>query len=153
MKVQFIGAIGLITRDRIGGRRLFTEDLALPLKHLKGTDFVFSEKLPGSRYFGVWPLSEAAQTCLGRKHWPRNRIVPQAFVEFEVANPGQVVAAARELRSKGISLLHDARKDPWGQTVVRFQTEDGLIVGISYVPWMHARPRSRVRRRRSARRR
>ena len=149
MKILFIGTIGLITRDRANGRRLFVDNLDLPLRHVKGTDFVFSDRLPGSRYFGVWPESEAARICLGRKRWPKNRAVPQAFVEFEVGSPAKVFAAAVELQAKGISLLHPAHTDPWGQTVVRFQTEDGLIVGISYVPWMH--PKKRVVTRRSSR--
>ncbi len=29
------------------------------------------------------------------------------------------------------------RTEPWGQTVARLLTEDGLIVGISYVPAFH----------------
>ena len=148
MKILFVGTIGLITRDRVKGRRLFASNLRLPLRHLKGTDFVFTDRLQGSRYFGVWPLSEAAKACLGKSRWPKNRPVPQAFVEFEVASPARVFAAAVELRSKGISLLHPAKKDPWGQTVVRFQTDDGLIVGISFVPWMHPKKHTSKPRRR-----
>jgi hypothetical protein len=33
--------------------------------------------------------------------------------------------------------LHPARTEPWGQTVARLLTEDGLIVGISYAPPLH----------------
>jgi catechol 2,3-dioxygenase-like lactoylglutathione lyase family enzyme len=151
VRVQFIGAVGLITRDRAGGRRLYTRALGLPLRQPPGANFVFSRRLPGSRYFGVWPLAEAARTCFGRTAWPRGRTVPQAFIEFEVASPRRVFAAAEELTAGGIALLHPARTDAWGQTVVRFQTDDGLVVGVSYVPWMHAkrrprRPRARRRR-------
>ncbi len=146
MKVLFIGSIGLITRDRSEGRRFFVDALGLPLGPAEGGDFLFSEKLEGSRYFGVWPLSEAARACFGSESWPTDRPVPQVFVEFEVGSPASVARAASELESKGYTLLHASRKDPWGQTVARLQTEDGVIVGISYVPWMHRRAKPRARR-------
>ncbi len=122
------------------------EALGLPLHQAEGADFVFSEKLGGSKYFGVWPLSEAAKACFGSDSWPAGRPVPQMFAEFEVGSSAGVAKAASELESKGYTLLHAPRKDPWGQTVARLQTEDGLLVGISYVPWMHRRAKSTPRR-------
>jgi hypothetical protein len=35
------------------------------------------------------------------------------------------------------ALLHDARTEPWGQTVARLQSADGAIIGLSYAPSMH----------------
>ena len=149
MKPLFIGAVGVITRSLAEGRALYVNGIGLPLKQAPGSGFLHSEKLRGSRYFGVWPLAEAAKVCFGRERWPSGRPIPQAFVEVEVARPASVVAAASELESKGYALLHGPRTDPWGQTVARLQTRDGLIVGISYVPWMHRTPRRRVKRTRS----
>ena len=48
-----------------------------------------------------------------------------------------VAAAGAELQRAGFELLHPARTEPWGQTVARLLTEDGLIVGISYAPMLH----------------
>lgn len=152
MKILFIGSIGVITADRAEGRRLFVDDLGLPLRNPKGNDFLFSQTLEGSRYFGVWPLSQAAKLCFGRDRWPSNRPVPQMFIEFEVGDAEGVAQGASELESKGYTLLHPARKDPWGQTVARLQTKDGLIIGISHVPWMHDRTKRRARRTRGSRR-
>ena len=45
--------------------------------------------------------------------------------------------AADELRAAGYELVHEAREEPWGQTVARILSPEGLIVGISYAPWMH----------------
>ena len=42
-----------------------------------------------------------------------------------------------ELQRAGYELLHTARTEPWGQTVTRLLTDDGLIVGISYAPSFH----------------
>ena len=155
MRPQFIGAVGLITSSLAKGRALYVNDLGLPLRQAEGAGFLHSTRLGGGRYFGVWPLAEAARTCFGTNRWPADRPVPQMFIEFEMANPAGVSAAASELESKGYTLLHRPRTDPWGQTVARFQTEDGVIVGISYVPWMHrpAGPKtSRTRASRGARR-
>jgi hypothetical protein len=85
----------------------------------------------------VWPLSEAAQSCFGTPHWPSDLTVPQASIEFEVDGPEAVAAAAVELQASGYELLHPARTEPWGQTVTRLLTQDGLIVGISYIPAFH----------------
>ena len=45
-----------------------------------------------------------------------------------------MVAAGDELDREGYELLHPARTEPWGQTVARLLTSDGLIVGISHAP-------------------
>jgi len=63
--------------------------------------------------------------------------VPQASVEFEVAAADRVQVAAEELTAAGFTLLHDARTEPWGQTVARLQSSEGLVIGISYLPAMH----------------
>lgn len=152
MKPLFIGAVGVITSSLAEGRALYVDAIGLPLDQADGTNFLHSEKLGGSRYFGVWPLSEAAKTCFGSESWPAGHPVPQLFIEFEVGSPAGVAAAASELESKGYGLLHGPRTDPWGQTVARLQTKDGLLIGISYVPWMHRRARQKRRRSRALRR-
>jgi uncharacterized glyoxalase superfamily protein PhnB len=58
-------------------------------------------------------------------------------VEFEVRDADAVQAAAEELRERGFTVLHDRREEPWGQTVARLQSEEGLIVGISFAPPLH----------------
>lgn len=89
---------------------------------------------PVSRHFGVWPLSQAALACFGTPDWPGDRPVPQASVEFEVQDAEAVQAAAGDLRDEGFTLLHEARTEPWGQTVARLQSAEGAIIGISFAP-------------------
>lgn len=146
MRPVFIGAIGLITSDLAEGRALYVDALGLPLRQVEGANFLHSTKLGGGRYFGVWPLSEAARTCFGSDNWPSGRPVPQMFIEFEMARREDVTEAASELESKGYALLHRPRTDPWGQTIARLQARDGLLVGISYVPWMHRRAKRKASR-------
>jgi len=85
----------------------------------------------------VWPLEQAAQACFGESSWPDDIAVPQASLEFEVANADAVAAGAEELRSQGYRLLHDAREEPWGQTVARLLSPEGAVVGLSYAPSLH----------------
>jgi len=137
MKIEFIASTSVISADPDASARLYIDALGLPLAAAKGDDYRHSEDIDGSRHFGVWPLHQAAQACFGTERWPDDRVVPQASVEFEVGDEAAVMVAARELADARFDLLHDARTEPWGQTVARLQSPEGLIVGISFAPWMH----------------
>jgi catechol 2,3-dioxygenase-like lactoylglutathione lyase family enzyme len=139
MEIQFIAGFAVIAPEPAESRRLYVDALGLPLEQADGEYFA-SEKVGGSRHFGVWPLAQAAQACFGTPEWPADRPVPQATLEFEVESPPAVTEAARELEARGFGLLHPARTEPWGQTVARILTREGLIVGISHAPWLHGAP-------------
>ena len=137
MDVQFITSFAVVTPDPERSRALYVTALGLPLQSAEGDDYWHSEDVDGARHFGVWPLRQAAQACFGTDEWPAGRPVPQASVEFEVADADAVERAGAELEQVGFTLLHGARTEPWGQTVARLQSSEGLIVGISYAPSMH----------------
>jgi catechol 2,3-dioxygenase-like lactoylglutathione lyase family enzyme len=136
MDVLFITSVAVVVADPPLSRTLFIETLGLPLEG-EGNGYYSSGNVAGSKHFGLWPLSEAAEACFGTAQWPADRVVPQASIEFEVANAEAVTAAGAELQRAGFELLHEARTEPWGQTVARLFTADGLIVGISYAPSLH----------------
>jgi catechol 2,3-dioxygenase-like lactoylglutathione lyase family enzyme len=136
MDVLFIASVAVVTADPAASRRLFIDALGLPLEG-EGDGYYSSGNIPGSKHFGVWPLSEAAQACFGTPEWPAGRVIPQASIEVEVADAEAVAAAGDELQQAGYELLHPARTEPWGQTVARLLTGDGLILGISYAPPLH----------------
>jgi catechol 2,3-dioxygenase-like lactoylglutathione lyase family enzyme len=135
MRIEFIASVAVIAADPSESRRLYLDVIGLPLEG-QG-DYFHSEKIEGSKHFGVWPLAEAAQACFGTSEWPADRPVPQASIEFEVADAAAVAAAGEELSAAGYELLHPAREEPWGQTVARTLSPEGLIVGISYAPSLH----------------
>ena len=137
MDVQFITGMAVITPDAEQSRAFYVSALGLPLQAADGDDYLHSEDIDGARHFGVWPLRQAAQACFGTDDWPSDRPVPQASVEFEVADLEAVERAGVELEERGFALLHPARTEPWGQTVARLQSTEGVIVGISYAPLMH----------------
>jgi catechol 2,3-dioxygenase-like lactoylglutathione lyase family enzyme len=138
MQVQFIASFATITPNPDVSRQLYVGALGLPLTHAEGDDYLHSEHIDGSKHFGVWPLRQAAQACFGSDEWPTDRQIPQASIEFEVENAEAVAAAAHELEASGYGLLHDARLEPWGQTVARVVSPENLIIGISYAPSMHS---------------
>jgi catechol 2,3-dioxygenase-like lactoylglutathione lyase family enzyme len=136
MDVLFVTSVAVVAKDPPQSRKLFMDTLGLPLEG-EGDGYYSSGSIGGTKHFGVWPLSQAAEACFGAPEWPAGRVVPQASIEFEVADAEAVAAAGSELEHAGYELLHPARTEPWGQTVTRLLTTDGLIVGISYAPSLH----------------
>ncbi len=137
MNVQFMSSFAVITSDVDASRRLYVEALGLPLTATGVDEYLHSEQVGGVKHFGVWPLWQAAEGCFGTRDWPIDRTRPQASVEFDLESPELVAAAAHELERAGFELVHPARQEPWGQTVARAISTEGLIVGVSYVPSMH----------------
>jgi catechol 2,3-dioxygenase-like lactoylglutathione lyase family enzyme len=136
MEILFIASVAVITPDPSRSRELYVGALGLPLEGGPG-DYLHSEHIGGAKHFGIWPLSQAAEACFGTSEWPAAYPVPQASVEFEVADAAAVADAATELEAGGHRLLHGSRTEPWGQTVARLLSPEGLVVGISYAPWLH----------------
>lgn len=137
MKIEFVSTIAVITPDTTESRRLYVETLGLPLRSESGDGYLHSDRIPGTKHFAVWPLSQAAEACFGSQQWPADHAVPQVSVEFDVADEPSVQDAAEELVGAGYELLHPVRQEPWGQTVVRLLSPEGAIVGVSYIPVMH----------------
>jgi catechol 2,3-dioxygenase-like lactoylglutathione lyase family enzyme len=137
MDIQFIAGVAVVAPDPATSRELYLDALGLPLAADAGGDYFHTERIDGARHFGVWPLAQAAQACFESDEWPAGVTVPQASIEFEVGEAPAVADAAAELEAKGFELLHPAREEPWGQTVARLLSVEGLIIGISYVPQMH----------------
>ena len=136
MNIEFLSTVAVITPDTISSRKLYAEALGLPLEG-QGDGYHHSEQVAGCKSFGIWPLSQAAQACFGTDEWPAARPVPQVSIEFDVTDAAAVGPAALELQQAGYELLHAARDEPWGQTVARLQSPEGVIVGISYAPALH----------------
>jgi len=131
MNILFISSFAPIVTDKAATKRLYVDTFGLDLDDADG--YLHSEKVEGVKHFGLWPLEQAAEACFGTKEWPSNVPQPQASVEFEVDD---VADAARELEDRGYQLLHGARTEPWGQSVARLLSPEGLIVGVSYTPSM-----------------
>jgi catechol 2,3-dioxygenase-like lactoylglutathione lyase family enzyme len=137
VKIEFIASFAVVTPDPAASEALYVETLGLPLGHAEGDDYLHSEDIAGAKHFGVWPLTQAAQACFGSAQWPPDVPVPQASVEFELADADAVESGADELQEAGFTMLHGAELQPWGQTVARLLSPEALIVGLSYAPTLH----------------
>jgi hypothetical protein len=131
-KVLFILGFGPIVRDTAESRKLYNESLGIPFKEESG-EYLHTEALKGAKSFALWPLSQAAESCLGKDVWPDNIPVPQAWLEFDVDD---VENATADLESRGYRMLVKNKKEPWGQTVSRFISPEGLLVGVTFTPSM-----------------
>jgi hypothetical protein len=132
IKILFIAGFGPIVRDTGASRKLYSKSLGIPFKEESG-GYLHTEALKGAKSFALWPLSQAAQSCFGKDSWPDDIPVPQAWLEFDVDS---VDEATLELESREYRMLVKSKKEPWGQTVSRFISPEGLLVGITSTPSM-----------------
>jgi predicted enzyme related to lactoylglutathione lyase len=130
--VLFIAGFGPIVRDTAGSRKLYGEALGISFKEETG-GYLHTGDLKGAKEFALWPLSQAAQSCFGKDAWPGSVPTPQAWIEFDVEDVEKTTA---ELESRGYQMLIRNKKEPWGQTVSRFISPEGILVGITFTPWM-----------------
>lgn len=132
MDVLFVAGFGPISPDIARSRALYLDTLGLPLTTDDGL-YHHTEALAGAKAFAVWPLAQAAQSCFGSDAWPEGIPAPQAWLEFDVAD---LPAATAELTAKGYDLLVAERTEPWGQSVSRFLSPEGILVAVTTTPWM-----------------
>lgn len=131
-EVLFIAGFGPIDRNIAKSRELYRDSLGISFKENSG-GYLYTGALQGAKHFALWPLSQAAQSCFGSDSWPDNIPVPQAWLEFEVED---VQKATADLESRGYQMLIRNKKEPWGQTVSRFISPEGLLVGVTFTPSM-----------------
>ena len=132
MKVIFVAGYGPITSDTKESAAFYRESFGLSFKEEAG-GYLHTEDLEGVKSFAIWPLAQAAESCFGTNEWPIHLPAPTSWLEFDVEDVAQ---ASEELKAKGYTLLTAVRKEPWGQTVTRLLSPEGILVGLTYTPWM-----------------
>jgi catechol 2,3-dioxygenase-like lactoylglutathione lyase family enzyme len=136
MKISFVAGFGPIVRDPAASRAWWQDVTGLEMEEI-APDYYGTDDVEGVKAFAAWPLSQAAENTFGTPDWPDDLPVPQAWIELDVESEDAVREAAQELAAKGHRLLREARTEEWKQTTARLQSPEGLLVGISYTPWMH----------------
>jgi catechol 2,3-dioxygenase-like lactoylglutathione lyase family enzyme len=131
-RILFIAGFGPIVRDADASRKLYVKALDIPFKEENG-GYLHTNALQGAKEFALWPLAQAAESCFGNSAWPDSLPAPHAWLEFDVES---VESATAELESMGYRMLIKNKKEPWGQTVSRFLDSDGILVGLTFTPWM-----------------
>lgn len=135
MRLNFVAGFGPIIRHGEESRRFWT-DAGIPLAEL-APDYYGTDNVDGVKAFALWPLTQAAESTFGTPDWPADLATPQAWIELDVESPAAVGEAAAELAARGHRLLREVHEEPWGQTTARLLSPEGLLVGVTYTPWMH----------------
>jgi catechol 2,3-dioxygenase-like lactoylglutathione lyase family enzyme len=136
MKVSFVAGFGPIVRELDSSRAFWGGGLGIALEEA-APSYWTNDDLQGVKAFALWPLAQAAESCFGTDAWPEDVPAPQAWLELDVESQQAVSEAAAELEAAGHRLLRGAREEPWGQTTSRLLSPEGLLVGVTYTPWMH----------------
>jgi len=134
--ILFVAGFGPIVADPSTSRALYADAFDIAFKEEKD-GYLHTESLQGAKTFALWPLSQAAQACFGTVSWPSEIPTPQAWLEFDVENVEQATAS---LERQGYRMLVKNRKEPWGQTVSRFLSPEGLLLGIAFTPLFRKQP-------------
>jgi hypothetical protein len=133
LKVLFVAGFGPVSPDPKASRALYLETLGLPIEPMPDNPDYLHGGMNGVKHFAVWPLAQAAQSCFGADAWPASVPAPNSWIEFDVEDVG---TASEALKARGYELLVDNRKEPWGQTVTRLLSPEGVLVGVTFTPWM-----------------
>jgi catechol 2,3-dioxygenase-like lactoylglutathione lyase family enzyme len=131
IQILFVTGFGPVVSDMPASSGLYRDVLGIQFK-VEAGDYLHTESLEGVKTFALWPLAQAAQSCFGIDAWPADIPPPQAWLEFDVPD---VEEATEVLEQAGCRMLVKNRKEPWGQTVSRFLSPEGLLIGISFTPF------------------
>ena len=72
---------------------------------------------------------------LDQGEWPTVVPIPQGTIEFDVEDAAEAIS---EMKSKGAEILQGTREEPRGQTTVCLLSPEGLLIGITYTPWLRS---------------
>ena len=137
MKISFVAGFGPVVRDVDASHAFWGSGLGIALEEA-APSYYATDDLEGVKAFALWPLSQAAASTFGNEAWPDAIPAPQAWIELDVASVDEVSAAVAELQAAGHRLLREVHEEPWGQTTSRLLSPEGLLVGITFTPWMHS---------------
>ena len=136
MKVSFVAGFGPIIRDPAGAHAFWRDGLGIAFDE-PAPGYFTNDDLEGVKAFAMWPLSQAAESTFGSPEWPADIPPPQAWLELDVESAPAVAEAIAEMEAAGHRVLKGAHEEPWGQTTARLLSPEGLLVGITFTPWMH----------------
>ena len=136
MNIVLVAGFGPITTDPATSRAFWGGHLGLPIAEI-APEYWGTDDLDGVRAFAIWPLADAAESTFGTREWPPDLPTPTTWMELDLESPEAVDAAAAEMEASGHRLLKQAGMEPWGQTTARLLSPEGLLLGLTFTPWMH----------------
>jgi len=143
VKVGFVAGFGPIIRERDASRAFWGDGIGIEFEE-PAPGYLTNDSLEGVKAFAMWPLAQAAEATFGSLEWPEDLPAPQAWMELDVESAEAVSVAIAEMAGAGHRVLREAHEEPWGQTTARLLSPEGLLVGITFTPWMHDRPDDQI---------
>ena len=139
MRISFVAGFGPIIREADAAHAFWRDGLGIDFAE-PAPGYFTNDDLEGVKAFAMWPLSQAAESTFGSPDWPPDLPEPQAWLELDVESAEAVGTAIAEMQAAGHQVLKGAHEEPWGQTTARLLSPEGLLVGITFTPWMHEDP-------------
>ena len=136
MRISFVAGFGPIIHDAEAAHAFWRDGLGIEFAE-PAPGYFTNDDLEGEKAFAMWPLTQAAEATFGTPEWPGDPPRPQAWLEVDVESAEAVAEAAAEMEAAGHRVLRGAHEEPWGQTTARLLSPEGLLVGITFTPWMH----------------
>jgi catechol 2,3-dioxygenase-like lactoylglutathione lyase family enzyme len=136
VKIAFVAGFGPIIRDAEPALGFWRDGLGIELDEAAPGYFT-NDKLDGVNAFALWPLTQAAEATFGSAEWPSDIPAPQAWLELDVESAEAVGEAVEEMTAAGHRVLRGAHEEPWGQTTSRLLSPEGMLIGVTFTPWMH----------------
>ena len=134
IEVLFVAGFGPVVQDQKAAEHLYRDLLRLPLEPIAGYDgYLHTGMVRGVKHFALWPLDKAALSCFGKTEWPKELPLPQSWLEVDVAD---IAAATAILEKAGYHLLVRLQEEPWGQTVTRFLSPEGMLMAVTHTPFL-----------------
>ncbi|MBB5143533.1 VOC family protein [Desulfovibrio intestinalis] len=134
IKVLFVSGFGPVVNRQQESEHLYRDMFGLPLEHTEGYEgYWHTQAVEGVKHFALWPLDKAALSCFGTAQWPEEVPVPQAWLELDVED---IESATQVLEQNGYTMLVRLKQEPWGQTVTRFLSPEGLLVAVALTPFL-----------------
>jgi len=65
IKVLFVAGFGPITRDQKTSKKLYADALGISFEEM-ANGYLITEDVAGVNHFALWPLSQAAESCVAR---------------------------------------------------------------------------------------
>lgn len=136
INVIFVAGFCPVVKDQPAAEHLYRGLLRLPLESVENCGgYRHTDKIEGVKRFALWPLDKAAKSCFGQSRWPEDVPGPQSRLELEVDN---LESATRLLEESGCRLLTRLQEEPWGQTVTRFLSPEGILAAVTHTPFLRS---------------
>lgn len=139
MRISFVAGFGPVIRVADEAHAFWRDGLGITFEE-PAPGYFTNDDLEGVKAFAMWPLAQAAESTFGATEWPPDLPQPQAWLELDVESAEAVGEAVAELDAAGHRVLRGPHEEPWGQTTARLLSPEGLLVGVTFTPWMHAPP-------------